>query len=590
MTYELSFINNIVFQEHYTIIPVSQKTMENSVKLSYVIKNNTHAKITVWTYKLRINEESEDVYKYIDEIDPKEIKSIEIEIDHTKLNYPYTNKIDFSFNFDIGEKSEYTDVFEIYVVKKNNIGKIGIEEWLGSDSFSTEEEDEFDDEDDDWEEYIPSEYETELDKYLDAVRRGNNYDFFDIPYSNNYVDPEDFELLEDYKNVLDWQCYVDFCIECGFDPNEYRFYDLYIETLHETENIEYTNFTLREVIEEYVLLDAEYFEKCGENKGENKYRYDYPQIVADKLFDVYDKLFDECYAGRYSETPDRAYDMYSFEHDYRVGWSTGIFDEDTTIRVGYDWIETKYFIHKWIDQLDWAEPYVTYINGFTYKKVKGETKFKKILPEIICFSEYMARKFNVDVLDVFQVNAIGIFERIKSGGWMFDYLYWWYMFKANLNNTEIVGNYSGIPKNKLSEMLYLKKWLIEHEEIQVNQELLEKFAKEKQGLSHKPTELFTLMYTVDHEATIFETDDIQIDEQLMENDLKICIEDVLETLTPREQEIITLRFGLDGKGSKKLSEIGDIFNVSGTRIGQIETKALRKLRHPSRSKKLKQFL
>ncbi|MBR6789567.1 MAG: sigma-70 family RNA polymerase sigma factor, partial [Oscillospiraceae bacterium] len=65
---------------------------------------------------------------------------------------------------------------------------------------------------------------------------------------------------------------------------------------------------------------------------------------------------------------------------------------------------------------------------------------------------------------------------------------------------------------------------------------------------------------------------------------------VLKTLTPREEKVLSLRFGLvDGK-SRTLEEVGKEFNVTRERIRQIEAKALRKLRHPSRSKKLKDFL
>ena len=70
-------------------------------------------------------------------------------------------------------------------------------------------------------------------------------------------------------------------------------------------------------------------------------------------------------------------------------------------------------------------------------------------------------------------------------------------------------------------------------------------------------------------------------EQLME---------VLETLTDREQKVLRLRFGLDDGRPRTLEEVGKEFNVTRERIRQIEAKALRKLRHPSRSKKLKDYL
>ena len=66
--------------------------------------------------------------------------------------------------------------------------------------------------------------------------------------------------------------------------------------------------------------------------------------------------------------------------------------------------------------------------------------------------------------------------------------------------------------------------------------------------------------------------------------------DVLATLTPREEKVLSLRFGLEDGRSRTLEEVGREFNVTRERIRQIEAKALRKLRHPSRSKKLKDFL
>ena len=66
--------------------------------------------------------------------------------------------------------------------------------------------------------------------------------------------------------------------------------------------------------------------------------------------------------------------------------------------------------------------------------------------------------------------------------------------------------------------------------------------------------------------------------------------DVLSTLTPREEKVLKLRFGLEDGRTRTLEEVGKEFNVTRERIRQIEAKALRKLRHPSRSKKLKDFL
>jgi RNA polymerase primary sigma factor len=90
--------------------------------------------------------------------------------------------------------------------------------------------------------------------------------------------------------------------------------------------------------------------------------------------------------------------------------------------------------------------------------------------------------------------------------------------------------------------------------------------------------------------------DFVIDENAVDMDeaatrivLRAQVEGVLETLTPRERRVVELRFGLDGDKLYTLSEIGAELGVTRERIRQIETKALRKLRHPSRSKLLREF-
>jgi RNA polymerase primary sigma factor len=72
--------------------------------------------------------------------------------------------------------------------------------------------------------------------------------------------------------------------------------------------------------------------------------------------------------------------------------------------------------------------------------------------------------------------------------------------------------------------------------------------------------------------------------------LKEQLEEVLDTLTEREENVLRLRFGLDDGRTRTLEEVGKVFGVTRERIRQIEAKALRKLRHPSRSKRLKDFL
>ena len=72
--------------------------------------------------------------------------------------------------------------------------------------------------------------------------------------------------------------------------------------------------------------------------------------------------------------------------------------------------------------------------------------------------------------------------------------------------------------------------------------------------------------------------------------LKEQLGEVLKTLTAREEKVLSLRFGLEDGHPRTLEEVGKEFNVTRERIRQIEAKALRKLRHPSRSRKLKDYL
>lgn len=78
-------------------------------------------------------------------------------------------------------------------------------------------------------------------------------------------------------------------------------------------------------------------------------------------------------------------------------------------------------------------------------------------------------------------------------------------------------------------------------------------------------------------------------DEVCEYHLRVDVDDVLRSLTHRERRVIQLRFGLDDDRERSLNETGEMFGVSGVRIRQIELKALRKLRHPSRSKKLADY-
>ncbi|MDP8922384.1 MAG: sigma-70 family RNA polymerase sigma factor, partial [Chloroflexota bacterium] len=82
---------------------------------------------------------------------------------------------------------------------------------------------------------------------------------------------------------------------------------------------------------------------------------------------------------------------------------------------------------------------------------------------------------------------------------------------------------------------------------------------------------------------------VDLDEAAARAMLRVQVEQVLNTLTPRERRVMELRYGLEGDRLYTLSEIGAELGVTRERIRQIESKALRKLRHPSRSRRLRDF-
>ena len=131
------------------------------------------------------------------------------------------------------------------------------------------------------------------------------------------------------------------------------------------------------------------------------------------------------------------------------------------------------------------------------------------------------------------------------------------------------------------------------EEIGKEMELTPAKVREIQKIAQEPVSLET---PIGEEDDSHLGDFIEDQEAISPSDhaayelLKEQLEDVLDTLTDREENVLRLRFGLDDGRTRTLEEVGKVFGVTRERIRQIEAKALRKLRHPSRSKRLKDFL
>ncbi|NEU32378.1 RNA polymerase sigma factor RpoD [bacterium LRH843] len=131
------------------------------------------------------------------------------------------------------------------------------------------------------------------------------------------------------------------------------------------------------------------------------------------------------------------------------------------------------------------------------------------------------------------------------------------------------------------------------EEVALEMELTPEKVREILKIAQEPVSLET---PIGEEDDSHLGDFIEDQEALAPSDaaayelLKEQLEDVLDTLTDREENVLRLRFGLDDGRTRTLEEVGKVFGVTRERIRQIEAKALRKLRHPSRSKRLKDFL
>jgi RNA polymerase primary sigma factor len=131
----------------------------------------------------------------------------------------------------------------------------------------------------------------------------------------------------------------------------------------------------------------------------------------------------------------------------------------------------------------------------------------------------------------------------------------------------------------------------------------EEIAKEMEVSVEKVIEIQKIAQDpVSLETPIGEEDDSHLGDFIQDEDspspqesasytmLREQLDEIMETLTPREAKVLRLRFGLDDGKARTLEEVGKEFNVTRERIRQIEAKALRKLRHPSRSKKLKEYM